>query len=215
MKWLLGLLLCVLALPSAADVVVPIDSVVIHVNIRMSPDAKSEIVGRLYQGDSAAVVHSSPEWHEVEIAGGATGFISVDWTILLDEVPAPTVIVEPEAASAEEAIEDRLEENSEELAVVAATELAEDVEEITDIVAESEQEEIVIGSVAEEVSEQAIVDEASGTDPLSAVVPVVIGEPGPQGETGPPGPPGPSGAAQIEGSENFLVKFTASTIGGD
>ena len=177
MKRLLGLLVCVLALPSVAEVVVPIDSVEYHVNIRMSPDAKSEIVGRLYQGDSAAVVHSSPEWHEVEIAGGATGFISVDWTILLDEVPAPMAEVEAEP--------------------------------------EPEQEQFGTASMAEEVSEQAVVDEASGTDALFAVVPVVIGEPGPQGETGPPGPPGPSGAAQIEGSENFLVNFTAATIGGD
>ena len=218
MKRLLGLLVCVLALPSVAEVVVPIDSVEFYVNIRMSPDAKSEIVGRLYQGDSAAVVHSTPEWHEVEIAGGATGFISVDWTILLDEVPAPMVIVEPEPEPAEEAIEDPLEENSEELAVVAATEPAEDVEEVTDIVAESEQEEIGIGSVAEEVSEEPVADETSEADPLFAVVPVVIGEPGPRGEIGPPGPqgpPGPSGAAQVEGSENFLMKFTAPTIGGN
>ncbi len=159
MKRLLGLLVCVLALPSAAEVVVPIDSVEFHVNIRMSPDAKSEIVGRLYQGDSAAVVHSSPEWHEVEIAGGATGFISVDWTILLDEVPAP--MAEVEAAP------------------------------------EPGQEQFGTASMAEEVSEQAVVDEASGTDALFAVVPVVIGEPGPQGETGSPGSPGPSGGAYV------------------
>ncbi len=200
MKRLLGLLVCVLALPSVAEVVVPIDSVEYHVNIRMSPDAKSEIVGRLYQGDSAAVVHSTPEWHEVEIAGGATGFISVDWTILLDEVPAPMVIVEPEPEPAEEAIEDPLEENSEELAVVAATEPAEDVEEVTDIVAESEQEEIGIGSVAEEVSDEPVADETSEADPLFAVVPVVIGEPGPRGEIGPPGPqgpPGPGGSTRV------------------
>ncbi len=159
MKRLLGLLVCVLALPSAAEVVVPIDSVEFHVNIRMSPDAKSEIVGRLYQGDSAAVVHSSPEWHEVEIAGGATGFISVDWTILLDEVPAPMAEVEAKP--------------------------------------EPEQEQFGTASMAEEVSEQAVVDEASGTDALFAVVPGVIGEHGPQGETGPPGPPGPSGGAYV------------------
>ena len=83
MKRLLGLLLCVLAPPSAAEVVVPIDSVEDHVNIRMSPDAKTEIVGRLFRGDSATIVHSTPEWHEIEIAGGATGFISTDWTIVL------------------------------------------------------------------------------------------------------------------------------------
>jgi len=155
MKRLFGLLVCVLALPSAAEVVVPIDSVEYHVNIRMSPDAKSEIVGRLYQGDSAVVVRSSAEWHEVEIAGGATGFISVDWTILLDQVPAPMAEPEPK------------------------------------------QEPFGTASMAEEFSEQAVVDEASGSDALFAMVPVVIGEPGPQGETGPPGPPGPSGGVYV------------------
>ena len=94
MKRLLGLLVCVLALPSAAEVVVPIDSVEDHVNIRMSQDAKTEIVGRLYRGDSARIVRSTPEWHEVEIAGGATGFISTDWTIVLGK--ATDVVAEPE-----------------------------------------------------------------------------------------------------------------------
>jgi hypothetical protein len=159
MKRLLGLLVCMLPLLSAAEVVVPIDSVEYHVNIRMSPDAKSEIVGRLFRGDSAVVVRSIPEWHEVEIAGGATGFISVDWTILLDEVPAP--VAEVEAAP------------------------------------EPQQKPFGTASVAEEVSKQAVVEEVNGTDPLFAVVPVVIGEPGPQGETGPPGPPGPSGGAYV------------------
>ncbi len=215
MKRLLGLLVCVLALPSAAEVVVPIDSVEFYVNIRMSRDAKSEIVGRLYQGDSAVVVRSSAEWHEVEIVGGATGFISVDWTILLDEVPAPMAEVEPEPEPVEEAIEDPVQKNSEEPAVEATTDPAEDVEEVPDIAAESEQEEIGTAPVAQEVSEELVADEIGEIDPHFAVVPVVIGEPGPQGETGPPGPPGPSGAAQIEGSENFLVKFTAATVGGN
>jgi len=215
MKRLLGLLVCMLPLLSAAEVVVPIDSVEYDVNIRMSPDAKSEIVGRLFRGDSATVVQSMPEWHEVEIAGGATGFISADWTILLDEAPAPMAEVEPEPEPVEEAIEEAVEENSEAPAVEAATDPAVNVEEVPDIAAESEQEEIGTGSVVEEVPEEAVADEIGGTDPMFAVVPVVIGEPGPQGETGPPGPPGPSGAAQIEGLENFLVKFTAATIGGN
>ncbi len=215
MKRLLGLLVCMLPLLSAAEVVVPIDSVEYHVNIRMFPDAKSEIVGRLFRGDSAVVVHSAAEWHEVEITGGATGFISADWTILLDEAPAPMAEMEPDPELAEEAIEEPGEENSEAPNVVPATEPAEDVEEVTDVVAETEQEEIGTGLEAEEVSEDLVADETSETDPMFAVVPVVIGEPGPPGETGPPGPPGPSGAAQIEGSKNFLVKFTATTIGGN
>jgi hypothetical protein len=123
--------------------------------------------------------------------------------------------MEPDPELAEEAIEEPGEENSEAPNVVPATEPAEDVEEVTDVVAETEQEEIGTGLEAEEVSEDLVADETSETDPMFAVVPVVIGEPGPPGETGPPGPPGPSGAAQIEGLENFLVKFTATTIGGN
>ncbi len=101
MKRLLGLTACLLPLFSAAEFVVPIESVEEHVNIRMVPDAKSEIVGRLYQGDTATLVQSIPEWHEVEIAGGATGFISVDWTIVLDKVPAPVVEEVPKQSFAE------------------------------------------------------------------------------------------------------------------
>ena len=84
----LGLILLILPIFSAAEVVVPVDSVENNVNIRMSPDAKSEIVGKLNQGDWLRLVSSEPGWHEVEIAGGATGFISADWTNVLAEPPA-------------------------------------------------------------------------------------------------------------------------------
>ncbi len=102
MKSVLGLLLYMLPLLSAAAVVVPIDSVEDHVNIRLFPDAKSERVGRLQQGDSARLVRSLPDWHEIAIAGGATGFISADWTNVLDKAPAPVVEVEPVAVATEE-----------------------------------------------------------------------------------------------------------------
>ena len=215
MKPVPGLLVCILPLLSAAEVVVPIDSVEFHVNIRMSPDAKSEIVGRLFQGDSAGVVQSIPEWHEVEIAGGATGFISVAWTVVLDEAPAPVAVAEP----ANGFVEVPVEETSEEPAVVPEAAPAEEVDEVTDVAAEPEQEEeSATESVAEEGIDESVAAATSGPEPFIEVVPVVIGEPGPQGEIGPPGPqgpPGPSGAATIEGSENFLMKFTAATIGGN
>jgi len=94
MKRLLGLIACMLPLLAVAEFVVPIESVEEYVNIRMIPDAKSEIVGRLFQGDSATLVQSIPEWHEIRIAGGATGFISSDWTNVVDELPAPEVVTE-------------------------------------------------------------------------------------------------------------------------
>ena len=102
MKSVPGLLVCMLPLLSAAEVVVPIDSVENDVNIRLFPDPKSERVGRLEQGDSARLVRSVPDWHEIDIAGGATGFISADWTNVLDEAPAPAVEVEPVEEATEE-----------------------------------------------------------------------------------------------------------------
>jgi hypothetical protein len=213
---LLGLLVCMLPLLSVAEVVVPIDSVEYHVNIRMSPNAKSEIVGRLFQGDFATVVQSNPEWHEVEIAGGATGFISADWTILLDEWPAPVAEVESEPVAEE--VAEPLEEKSEVLALIAETEPTEEVDQATLVAKAGQETEIKIAAVVEDVSEQSVATTTNATETLFEVVPVVVSDPGPQGppgETGPQGPPGPSGAAQIEGSENFLMKFTAPTIGGN
>ena len=74
MKASLGLLLFLLPIMTAAEIVVPIDSVQNSINIRLSADAATEIVGKLRQGDSLPLVRSVPGWHEVEIAGGATGF---------------------------------------------------------------------------------------------------------------------------------------------
>jgi len=87
MKHLSGLLFLLLPLIAAAEVVVPIASVKEHVNIRMSPDPSSEIVGRLYQGDSMRLVERMAGWYEIDISGGATGFISIDWVVVLDEFP--------------------------------------------------------------------------------------------------------------------------------
>ncbi|MCH8072354.1 MAG: tail fiber domain-containing protein [Proteobacteria bacterium] len=215
MKPVFGLVVCMLPLLSAAEVVVPIDSVENFVNIRLSPDAKSEIVGRLQQGESTPIVQSIPEWHEVEIAGGATGFISAAWTVVLDEAPAPMAVAEP----ANGIVEVPVEETSEEPAVVPEAAPAEEVDEATDVAAEPQQEEeSATESVAEQGIDESVAAATSGPEPFFEVVPVVIGEPGPQGPPGimgPPGPQGPPGAATIEGSKNFLMKFTSATIGGN
>lgn len=87
MKSAIGLLICLFPLLSAADVVVAIGVVDEHVNIRMFPDSKSERVGRLEKHESAILVQSIPDWHEIEIAGGATGYISAEWTMILDDAP--------------------------------------------------------------------------------------------------------------------------------
>ena len=104
MKVLLWLAASMLPLVCHAEFVVPLGSVDEYVNVRMVPDAKSEIVGRLYQGTSARLVRDVGEWHEIEIAGGATGFISSDWTVIVGDA-APTAPVVKEPASKNDVVE--------------------------------------------------------------------------------------------------------------
>jgi hypothetical protein len=66
-----------------SDVVVPIESVDSFVNIRLAPDATSEVVGRLQQGSQLRYVRTVDGWYEVELEGGGTGFVSVDWARLV------------------------------------------------------------------------------------------------------------------------------------
>lgn len=105
-----------------ADWVVPIDEVEDNVNIRLFPDASSEIVGRLDQGAATELVSSIEGWYEVQLEGGATGYISADWTrVVVDEV----VVDEP----AVEAVVANVEQDAEEVAEKVAEEVAEEVVE--------------------------------------------------------------------------------------
>lgn len=54
--------------------------------------------------------------------------------------------------------------------------------------------------------------EALADESLSTIVPVLVG---PSGPGGPAGPPGPAGAATVEGSVDYLMKFTGATVGGN
>lgn len=91
--------LMILPALAAADVVVPIDAVENNVNIRKSPEAGSDIVGRLSQGEWLTLTESKPGWHGVELADGVTGYISADWTRVLAEAPATSRKAEPQVAA--------------------------------------------------------------------------------------------------------------------
>jgi len=267
MKASLGLLIFILPMLAAAEVVVPIDKVENSVNIRLSADSATEIVGRLKQGESLALVKSVPGWHEVEISGGATGFISADWSVVLEVAPAPVIETEPVEAVADEArpiaaaedavagvpdvSADELGDESAEAATdtaeveaetkIAVTDTLADEEAVTETVADISQsdtlkndpdpapatESIATASTSEAVEEavvEAIADtttEVTDVAPTEAVpMPVVVGTAGaagpqgPQGPEGPPGPQGPSGDSTIKGAVDYLMKFTAPTVGG-
>jgi SH3-like domain-containing protein len=100
MRAALVLFVAAFGLPSltAADVLVPVDSVQKFVNIRAEPDVDSDVIGRLYQGDSMPLVQSVDDWHEIKIEEGLNGYISADWTNVVTDAGAQAVdnVVEPE-----------------------------------------------------------------------------------------------------------------------
>lgn len=88
MKAMLGLLVLAVPFICLADVVVPIDSVESFVNVRGTPEAGAEIVGRLQRGVPLTLVQSVEGWHEVEIDDeGTTGFVSSDWSTVIEDEP--------------------------------------------------------------------------------------------------------------------------------
>lgn len=117
MKILALFLVPLLSFMAFADWVVPIDEVEENVNIRLFPDASSEIVGRLDQGAATELVSSIEGWYEVQLEGGATGYISADWTrVVVDEVVVDEAAVEAVVASVEQVAAEVAEEVAEEVA---------------------------------------------------------------------------------------------------
>lgn len=207
MRTALVLFVAILGLPSltAADVIVPIDSVKQFVNIRAEANAESDVIGRLYQGDNMPLVSSLEGWREIEIEPGLNGYISSDWTNVVGEADTSA---DAHEAPAPEPVEEPAPETSPE-----------------EVVEEAPADETIIEEPApgpsveaEEVEASVEVVEPEADEPVAvSVLPALPGPQGPRGEmgpVGPPGPAGPAGAATLEGSVDFLTKFTDPTVGG-
>jgi len=233
-------LLALTSTVNAADLVVPIDSVKQYINVRMEADAKSEIVGKLSQGDSLPFQSSVPGWHKVALEDDAYGYISEDWSHVIseEEFAARETETEDEVVEAQVVAEEELESEESEESVEEGEEAAPEdvvVEEVT--IDEAPAEEVATDELVaeeetmpvEEVAEETVAPEADEPEsevppaestPTVAVVPVIVspgktGAQGPAGPMGPPGPAGPTGSSTIDGTEDFLMKFTKSTKGGN
>jgi hypothetical protein len=196
-----GALVALLPLLAAADQVVPVDEVTSYVKIREAPDASAEIVGRLHRSKPRRHVATVAGWHEVVLDDGSSGFVSSDWSVIVADAGA-----EPAGEPEDEAEEPSVQEAS-------APAETETVEAVPDAVAEDTQEPEQLVS---RPGEESLASGAAGP-------PGPPGPPGPQGPPGPPGPPGPAGLAgvteaaagvEMQGDENFLVKFKKPTVGG-
>lgn len=213
-----------------ADSVVTNDRVENNVNIRLDPDASSDVVGRLNKGESLELVAEHDGWYEVQLEGDATGFISADWTEIVadadvEPIPEPVDVVEEETEPQPEAVVEE---------AVAA-----EAADVVDEVVEPEPEVVVEGTVESEP--EAVAEEATDELPVpvaaeesegvaEAVVEVVADvEPEPETETEievapepepvveeKPQPP-PAVVAEplaLKGKKDFLVRFRSQTEGG-
>lgn len=127
------LLLFILPLAAIADVVVPADKVEISVNIRLEPDATSDVVGKLRKGESVPHRGSEAGWHEVQLEDDSTGYISADWSVVQVDEPEAVeeVVVEAEDHGVAEVAEERVSGKTVEVAdEVTAVEEVDEIEEI-------------------------------------------------------------------------------------
>lgn len=187
-----------------ADTVVPIDAVEQDVNIRLSPDASSEIVGKLEKGSSTELVNAIDGWYEVKLDGGATGFISSDWTRVVGDgveaavEQAAVAIAEVAANEVVAELVDKVVEESVDEAVDEAVDKT--VEEAIEEAAEVDVA-VAIESVVDEAATDALTDEGSVTDDTVVPEPVV------EEEAEVPVAPEPPMRANLKGTKDYLVKF--------
>jgi len=125
---ILSVLIFLLPTIAIADVVVPADKVENSVNVRLEADTTSDVVGELHKGDSLPLVQSTEGWHEVELEGDATGYISADWT-RVEPDPVDEVVEEVAEEVAEEVVAEVVEVTTEAV-----------VEEVAEIVEVAEPE---------------------------------------------------------------------------
>ena len=203
MKNRLGIFLLLLPLAGLADSVVPIDKVENHVNIRLEPDAASDVVGRLNQGSSLELVSEVEGWYEVMLEGDATGFISADWTRV---IPDEEVAAEAEPAPEPEAAPEPVVEEAPTEPEVAP----EPVVEEAPAAPEPAPEPVVEAVPAEpEPATEPVVEEAPA-EPEAAPEPVAE-EAWPK----PALPPKAMRESSIKGKRDFLVRFKSGDRGSD
>lgn len=212
MRLVISLALLSLTSAALADMVVPSDMVESFVNIRTAPESGADVISRLHRSNPRPHVATQPGWYEVELGDGATGFVSSDWSVIVPE----EAVAEAEPVEESDAGEALEHEPSEEAAAESVAEAAPEPEQeaADEAPAEASEEEALLPEEATlaEAAEDAEVPvvAAAGAAPAGPQ-----GPPGPAGPPGPQGPPGADGDGAIKGTENFLVRFKKSTVGGN
>jgi len=159
---ILSVLIFLLPTIAIADVVVPADKVENSVNVRLEADTTSDVVGELHKGDSLPLVQSTEGWHEVELEGDATGYISADWT-RVEPDPVDEVV--------EEVAEDVAEEVVAEVVEVTIEAVVEEVAEIVEV-AEPEPEPEPEPALEPDTNPEPVSEPAPEPEPIPEPEPV-------------------------------------------
>jgi len=222
-----------------ADTVTPIDDVESYVNIRGAADSTANVIGRLQQGAGLPHVGTEGVWHEVRLKDGSSGFVSVDWTLIVTAEEEASQEPQPVENDHQVAIDSSAEDlaasaKESDLVVPDQPPVTDDVEIISESASVDTSITEVAGSQVDDVAEvapdilqeQDVMVEAFEAeqpmepdevpDPGVSIVPAgLVGPPGPQGPQGPPGSDGMAGAASIKGRKDFVMKFTKPTVAGN
>lgn len=187
------------------EVVVPIDSVASFVNVRLAPDAASEIVGRLQQGSQLRYVRTVDGWYEVELEGGGTGFVSVEWAKLLPDgedhvAGASGVEAQPPAVSTDS-------DASREAVVDAETATEPAVEPLNQPRLDSAN--AAPGATAEQAAPG--IDPALAEEPVAGAAPEAPVNDSPEPSAPPPEESPPLQPAIMKGAVDYLAKFSTPT----
>jgi Bacterial SH3 domain len=83
-----------LSLALAADVVTPSSDVTSRVIVRQTASAQSARIGSLEPGQQAELIGSVPNWHEIRLSNGLTGFVPKRWTQVIPAGDALSQAVE-------------------------------------------------------------------------------------------------------------------------
>lgn len=93
--------------PVFADSVTTSDRVASFVNVRKTPAADGEIVGRLAAGERREFIRTVDGWHEIALPAGGTGYVHGDWALVVVD-PDPVASVDGESDGSSAAADDAL-----------------------------------------------------------------------------------------------------------
>ncbi len=192
--------------PVGADSVTTSERVASFVNVRKTPAADGEIVGRLAAGERREFVRTVDGWHEITLPDGGTGFVHGDWAVLVVD-PDPVAAVHGDQDDAGDATAESPPATAETVPAErdpepGVTEATDETEETTEAVAETPEDPAAPPPEQPEPAPPAVSERATATEPA------------------PSAPPGTADVAtgtsvplSMRGHDNFLVRFDGASRG--